>query len=99
MRVARRLGALLVLLAVGAPAPPEPIEDRSVPGYCSPDCPLQQAAHAVAIAAAPPPRLAGDALVGRAVRGPRLAAAPSTALSPDAPRAPPVRPLALGSRG
>jgi hypothetical protein len=91
MRVLGRAWALLLLLALGAPAPPEPVEDRSVPGYCSPDCPLQQIAHAVAIPTATPPDLAGDALSGRPVLLGRAAATPPAPLAPDAPRGPPSR--------
>lgn len=48
--------ALLLLVAaslVAAGVPPALDEDRSVPGYCSPDCPLQHVAHAVAVAPEP----------------------------------------------
>ena len=49
-------GVLLLLVTaslVAAGIPPALDEDRSVPGFCSPDCPLQQVAHAVAVAPAP----------------------------------------------
>jgi len=91
MRVLGRAWALLLLLALAAPPPPEPVEDRSVPGYCSPDCPLQQVAHAVAIPTATPADLADDPLPGRPVLLGRAAATPPGPLAPDAPRGPPSR--------
>ena len=91
----RRLGraALLLLVSVSLVAagiPPALDEDRSVPGFCSPDCPLQQdLAHSVAVT----PAAVSQEPAGLAV-GPRLELAPpraqlSTPASPDAPRAPP----------
>jgi hypothetical protein len=86
--------ALLLLVTttlVAAGIPPALDEDRSVPGFCSPDCPLQQdATHSLAVAP-PPPR--HDWTVQ--ATGERPAAATASALlvttaSPDAPRAPPL---------
>jgi ribose/xylose/arabinose/galactoside ABC-type transport system permease subunit len=85
--------ALLLLVAatlVVAGVPPTLDEDRSVPGFCSPDCPLQQdAAHSGAVAP-PPSRHDCSAAPTRE----RPQAAPPLAVlivpaSPDAPRAPP----------
>jgi hypothetical protein len=90
-----RLGrAVLLLLVVGslvaAGIPPALDEDRSVPGFCSPDCPLQQdAAHSVAVAP-PPPR--HESVVGATRERPPAVPVPralSTPASADAPRAPP----------
>jgi hypothetical protein len=49
-------GVLLLFVAislVAAGVPPPLDEDRSVPGFCSPDCPLQHVGHSVAVAPAP----------------------------------------------
>jgi hypothetical protein len=76
--------------APGAGIPPALDEDRSAPGFCSPDCPLQQhATHTVAVApdlsmrAAPtaPPRQAPPAFPTRIC--------PAVAVAPEAPRGPP----------
>ena len=85
--------ALLLLVAVAltvAGIPPALDEDRSVPGFCSPDCPLEQDAHSVAVAPAP----VRDHRIGVAAReapgaGP-VTVCLDTAASPDAPRAPPL---------
>ena len=90
----RSLGqtALLLLVTIAlmvASIPPALDEDRSVPGYCSPDCPLQQDGHSVAVAPAPirPHRLGAAT---RETPEPRpLPACLDAAASPDAPRAPP----------
>jgi hypothetical protein len=86
--------ALLLLVTttlVAAGIPPALDEDRSVPGFCSPDCPLQQdAAHSVAVAP-PPPR--HDWTAQATGERPSVAPAPAalvTLASPDAPRAPPL---------
>ena len=94
-RLARR-GLRLVTIAlaatalVGAGIPPALDEDRSEPGFCSPDCPLQQhATHSVAVApdlsvrAAPtePPHQAAPFLPSHIC--------PAVAIAPDAPRGPP----------
>jgi len=86
--------ALLLLTAVtlaAAGIPPALDEDRSVPGFCSPDCPLQQdATHSVAVAP-PAPRYEGTA--GATRERPAAASAPAElieAAAPDAPRAPPL---------
>ena len=85
--------ALLLLVAAGlvvAGVPPALDEDRSVPGFCSPDCPLQQVAHAVAVAPAPL-RQAVRAETTRERRLPeRPAEPPASPVLPDAPRAPPL---------
>ena len=84
--------ALLLLVAVTltvAGIPPVLDEDRSVPGYCSPDCPLQQDAHSVAVAPAP---IRHHRIGAAAHETPGPAPAPvrsDTPASPDAPRAPP----------
>jgi hypothetical protein len=85
--------ALLLLVAVtlaAAGVPPALDEDRSVPGFCSPDCPLQQVAHSVAVAPAPV-RHDGSVEPARERPTPEPAGTclPPAAL-PDAPRAPPL---------
>jgi len=50
-RAALLLLVAVTLAAAGVPAALD--EDRSVPGFCSPDCLLQQVAHSVAVAPAP----------------------------------------------
>ncbi|HWO06181.1 MAG TPA: hypothetical protein VNQ54_15380 [Methylomirabilota bacterium] len=86
--------ALLLLVTttlVAAGIPPALDEDRSVPGFCSPDCPLQQdATHSLAVAP-PPPR--HDWTVQATGERPSVAPSPAalvTPASPDAPRAPPL---------
>jgi hypothetical protein len=86
--------ALLLLVTttlVAAGIPPALDEDRSVPGFCSPDCPLQQdATHSLAVAP-PPPR--HDWTVQATAERPSVATSPAalaTPASPDAPRAPPL---------
>jgi hypothetical protein len=87
--------AALLLLFVAAPLvaaciPPALEEDRSVPGFCSPDCPLQQVAHSVAIAPAPL-RYARSGEPAREQPPTATASAhPAAPASPDAPRAPPL---------
>ena len=85
--------ALLLLVAVALAAagiPPALDEDRSVPGFCSPDCPLQQVAHTVAVTPAPARR-------DESVEPTRETPTPEPAATgldrpalPDAPRAPPL---------
>jgi hypothetical protein len=88
-----RVVLLLLVTAslVAAGVPPALDEDRSVPGFCSPDCPLQQdATHSVAVAP-PAPRYEGTA--GATRERPAAASAPAElieAAAPDAPRAPPL---------
>lgn len=85
--------ALLLLVAVtltAAGIPPALDEDRSVPGFCSPDCPLQQVANTVAVAPAPlRHRESVEAARETPMREP-AAAGPERPALPDAPRAPPV---------
>ncbi|HEY7037497.1 MAG TPA: hypothetical protein VID28_01535 [Methylomirabilota bacterium] len=94
-RLARRCWLLVtVALAatalVGAGIPPALDEDRSEPGFCSPDCPLQQhATHSVAVA----PHLSGR---GAPMERPRQVAPvvpqpfyPAVAVALDVPRGPP----------
>ena len=85
--------ALLLLVAVtlaAAGVPPALDEDRSVPGFCSPDCPLQQVAHSVAVAPVPV-RHDGSAEPARERPTPEPAGACLAAATlPDAPRAPPL---------
>src|SRR5215469_6766693 len=88
------LGASLALLALSivlAGVPPALDEDRSEPGYCSPDCPLQQdATHSIAVATTVAPR----GLLVEASRETLTAVAtparPAVPASPDASRAPPL---------
>jgi hypothetical protein len=85
--------ALLLLVAatlIVAGIPPTPDEDRSVPGFCSPDCPLQQdATHSGAVAPSP----SRHGCSAAPTREQPQAATPLAVLivpaSPDAPRAPP----------
>lgn len=81
---------LLVALALAAAGiPPALDEDRSVPGFCSPDCPLQQDAQSAAVAPMParhtrpadPARERYDVVPTFSL--------PSAPTSPDTPRAPP----------
>jgi hypothetical protein len=94
-RLARRCSLLVtVVLAatalVGAGIPPALDEDRSEPGFCSPDCPLQQhGTHSVAVA----PDLS---MRGASIEQPREVPPvvlppfyPAVAVALDAPRAPP----------
>lgn len=87
--------ALLLLLViaslVAAGIPPALDEDRSVPGFCRPDCPLQQdASHSDAVAP-PPPRQDGtaEATWERPPAAP-VRATLIAATSSDSPRAPPI---------
>jgi hypothetical protein len=88
------LGRAALLLLVGvalvaAGIPPALDEDRSVPGFCSPDCPLQQVAHTAAVTT---PLLRHDRTAGPARERPLPApvrAVVSAPASPDSPRAPP----------
>lgn len=81
---------LLVTLALTvAGIPPALDEDRSVPGFCSPDCPLQQDVHSVAV----PGTLARYTRPTDPAReqhdvAPAFAR-PAAPASPDTPRAPP----------
>ena len=86
----RALLLLLVALALTAAGiPPALDEDRSVPGFCSPDCPLQQDVHSVAVAAAMARHLRpADPARERQDVAPAFALAAASA-SPDTPRAPP----------
>jgi hypothetical protein len=85
--------ALLLLVALtlaAAGIPPALDEDRSVPGFCSPDCPLQQVAHAVAVAPAPGRQLGSvEPARERPLPEPGRALLDAVRL-PDAPRAPPL---------
>jgi len=93
MHTLGRIALLLLVTAslVAAGIPPALDEDRSVPGFCSPDCPLQQdATHSLAVAP-PPPR--HDWTVQATRERPGAAATSAVLLpaaSPDAPRAPPL---------
>jgi hypothetical protein len=93
MHILGRVALLLLVTATLVPAgiPPALDEDRSVPGFCSPDCPLQQdATHSLAVAP-PPPR--HDWTVQATGERPSVAPSPAalvTPASPDAPRAPPL---------
>jgi hypothetical protein len=85
--------ALLLLVAaavVAAGIPPALDEDRSVPGFCSPDCPLQQdAAHSVAVAPAVARRDWSAEPTQEWLRPAAALAVLVTPASPGAPRAPP----------
>jgi len=86
LRVVMLLVALMTLLGV---ATPPVIEDHLEVGFCSADCPVQQAGHTTATAPPQPPSIArrSAAVVIAPVR---LADVELGAVdSPDAPRAPP----------
>ena len=94
-RRARRCSLLVtVVLAatalVGAGIPPALDEDRSAPGFCSPDCPLQQhGTHSVAVA---PDLSVRGAPMERPRHVPPVVPPPfyrAVAVALDAPRAPP----------
>jgi hypothetical protein len=93
MHTLGRVALVLLVTAtlVAAGVPPALDEDRSVPGFCSPDCPLQQdATHSLAVAPPPPRR---DWTVQATGERPSVATTPAalvTPASPDAPRAPPL---------
>jgi hypothetical protein len=86
-RAALLLLVTVALVSAGIPSALD--EDRSVPGFCSPDCPLQQDAHSVAIAPAP----VRHTQPGEPTREQPAAVATSALVvasaAPDAPRAPP----------
>ena len=92
MRRGLLLGTIVLVTTalVGAGIPPALDEDRSEPGFCSPDCPLQQhATHSVAVA----PDLS---MRGAPTERPRQVSpvvpqqiSPAVAVALDAPRAPP----------
>jgi hypothetical protein len=86
-RAALLLLAALALTAAGIP--PALDEDRSVPGFCSPDCALQQDVHSVAVGPTPArhTRPADPARERRDVVP--TFALPGGPASPDTPRAPP----------
>ena len=85
--------ALLLLVAVtlaAAGLPPALDEDRSVPGFCSPDCPLQQVGHSTAVT---PVAVRHDGVIEPARERPTpepVAAGLASAPLPDTPRAPPL---------
>ena len=84
--------ALLLLVALALTAagiPPALDEDRSVPGFCSPDCPLQQDVHSVAVAAALARHLRPADPAREQQEGAPAFAVPAASVSPDTPRAPP----------
>ena len=89
-RLGRAALLLLVTLALTvAGIPPALDEDRSVPGFCSPDCPLQQDVHSVGVPPMPS-RHARPADPARERRDVAPAFTPAVApTSPDTPRAPP----------
>jgi hypothetical protein len=84
--------ALLLLVALALTAagiPPALDEDRSVPGFCSPDCPLQQDAQSAAVAPMPARHTRpADPARERYDVVPAFSP-PSAPTSPDNPRAPP----------
>ena len=92
MHTLGRIALLLLVTAslVAAGIPPALDEDRSVPGFCSPDCPLQQdAAHSVAVAPAPARDDWSAAPTRELLPSALVLAMLVTVASPDAPRAPP----------
>src|SRR5260370_21269643 len=90
MHTLGRIALLLLVTAslVAAGIPPALDEDRSVPGFCSPDCPLQQdATHSLAVAP-PPPRHDWTVQATRE----RPGAPPPPPVPPPPPPPPPPRP-------
>ena len=86
-RAALLLFVALALAATGIP--PALDEDRSVPGFCSPDCPLQQDAQSAAVAPMPARHARpADPARKRYDLVPAFSP-PSAPTSPDTPRAPP----------
>ena len=81
---------LAILLTLIGVAVPPVFEDHLEAGFCSADCPVQQAGHGVGIATA--------VIAALAHRAPRSGRAPilppdaplGTIASPDAARAPPI---------
>jgi hypothetical protein len=83
---------LLLLVAVtlvAAGIPPALNEDRSVPGFCSPDCPLQQVAHSMAVAVVPARHDGSAEPTGEGPRPETAHVCLEAVALPDAPRAPP----------
>ena len=86
LRVVMLLVALMTLLGV---ATPPVIEDHVEVGFCSADCPVQQAGHTTATAPPQPPSIARRS-APVSIAAARLADAELGAVdAPDAPRAPP----------
>jgi hypothetical protein len=89
------LGRILVLLLGAtlavASLPPGLDEDRSAPGFCSPDCQLQHDGAARSMAIAPMPIRQDRPVEASAehARFPTAEAPLARPASPDAPRAPP----------
>jgi hypothetical protein len=82
--------ALLAISVVVAGVPPALDEDRSEPGFCSPDCPLQQdATHSIAVAPPLAPRSLPVEPAREELETALAPAYPAVPASPDAPRAPP----------
>ena len=95
LRLARRCALLLTIALaatalVGAGVPPPPDEDRREPGFCSPDCPLQQhVTHSVAVATDLSARAAPAERPRQAPPVLPQSIYPAVAVALDAPRAPP----------
>ena len=86
-RAALLLLGALALSAAGIP--PALDEDRSAPGFCSPDCPLQQDVHSVGVAPVPARHTRpADPARERHDVAPAFSP-PNAPTSPDTPRAPP----------
>ncbi len=86
----RALLLLLVAVLVVASLPPGFDEDRSIAGFCSPDCLLQQdAAHSVAIPPTPAPQSWSVQPTPECSRIAPVAAPLVHSAAPDSPRAPP----------
>jgi hypothetical protein len=91
----RLLGrAVLLLLAaivIVASLPPGFDEDRSVAGFCSPDCLLQQDAAAHSVAVTPPPSQQSWSFgyIPERARASHDVTPVTLAAPPDSPRAPP----------
>ena len=86
----RAFWLLLAVVLVIASLPPGFDEDRSAPGFCSPDCSLQQDAAAHSVAIATRTHEAGSVESTREPSSAAPAVAPLVYLgAPDTPRAPP----------
>lgn len=81
---------LVAMTLVAAGIPPALDEDRSEPGFCSPDCPLQQALHTAAVTPESSRRDDPAEAVGEPVQPDPVRAYPPATAAPDAPRAPPL---------
>ena len=90
-RVGRAVSLLVAATLIVASLPPGFDEDRSVAGFCSPDCLLQQdaAAHSVAVTPRPSEQSWSFEYAPERSRAAHDVAPVTLAAPPDSPRAPP----------